>query len=660
MNCRFTPLLFSSVFLSISAFTELARAATQHLATCDEATLRASIAQGGEILFDCDATIVLTNSLVITNDATLDANGRVVTLRGGGAVRLVNSNASLTLLGLILVDGRAQTGGGILNDGGAVTLQNCTVANHVALGTASSPGVGGFILNRTGVVSATACTFSNNLALGGKGGVIIGFAACGTPAMGGVVANESGQIHLSNCVFVVNSAIGGDGGDFSFGFGGCGAAASGGVISSTEGVVNIFSSRFEGNRANGGNSGAGGSGNGSFGGAASGGAVAASGARLNVANSLFTRNETSGGRGGRTSRGGVASGGAAACESGSAGFVACSFVENRGIAGYGRQEQGASASARGGGIFNTGTAMVDRTTFSTNAVHGSGASTRPGAGAGGNGEGGGLHNTGLIQISNTTFVDNGAAGGSGAIQEGFGNPTYVPGGDGRGGAIYNGGSLSATNVTLANNRAEAGPGATLLGQTGPNGVALGGGIYNTSTALLADTIIAYSFGPNCGGTASDGGHNISSDSSCNFSAAGSQNNSDPKLAPLADNGGPTLTMALLPGSPAINAGSETNCPATDQRGVARPAHGRCDIGAYELVLNDFRFTSMTKGTESARLRGYGPPGSSFSIQGSSQLEHWDYLADAFVQDNGLFEAVVPADDAYHFFRAAWPRGGALP
>lgn len=57
---------------------------------------------------------------------------------------------------------------------------------------------------------------------------------------------------------------------------------------------------------------------------------------------------------------------------------------------------------------------------------------------------------------------------------------------------------------------------------------------------------------------------------------------DPQLAPLADNGGPTRTMAIGLSSPALNAGS--NCPATDQRGVSRPQAGGCDLGAFELVV----------------------------------------------------------------------------
>jgi hypothetical protein len=62
--------------------------------------------------------------------------------------------------------------------------------------------------------------------------------------------------------------------------------------------------------------------------------------------------------------------------------------------------------------------------------------------------------------------------------------------------------------------------------------------------------------------------------------------SDPLLEPLADNGGSTQTMALDADSPAIDAGTNTGCPATDQRGVARPQENSCDIGAYEAQSGD--------------------------------------------------------------------------
>ena len=70
-------------------------------------------------------------------------------------------------------------------------------------------------------------------------------------------------------------------------------------------------------------------------------------------------------------------------------------------------------------------------------------------------------------------------------------------------------------------------------------------------------------------------------------------NTDPLLGPLADNGGFTLTHDLRPGSPAIDAGSPTVCPATDQRGAARPIDGdgkdgaRCDMGAVEYMPKVF-------------------------------------------------------------------------
>jgi hypothetical protein len=79
------------------------------------------------------------------------------------------------------------------------------------------------------------------------------------------------------------------------------------------------------------------------------------------------------------------------------------------------------------------------------------------------------------------------------------------------------------------------------------------------------------------------GHNLEDTDTCGLTGPGDLRNTDPKLGPLADNGGLTQTQALLPGSPAIDAGS-TDCPppATDQRGVSRPQGPACDIGAFEL------------------------------------------------------------------------------
>ena len=115
--------------------------------------------------------------------------------------------------------------------------------------------------------------------------------------------------------------------------------------------------------------------------------------------------------------------------------------------------------------------------------------------------------------------------------------------------------------------------------------------FSTGTTLK-NTIVANSpAGGNCrneGGTLTDGGYNIDDDNSCGLSTA---NNSMPSTNPLlasslANNGGPTKTIALLKGSPAINAIPQaTNGCGTDvtkdQRGVSRPQGEGCDIGAFE-------------------------------------------------------------------------------
>jgi predicted outer membrane repeat protein len=152
----------------------------------------------------------------------------------------------------------------------------------------------------------------------------------------------------------------------------------------------------------------------------------------------------------------------------------------------------------------------------------------------------------------------------------------------RGGGIYNVGTqATVTNVTISNNAAEQG----------------GGAIYNDfeATISLKNSIVAHSLGANglpgenCIGSTVSLGHNFSSDGTCGFDAPGDLSGFEPKLGPLADNGGPTLTHALLEGSPAIDNGDNASCPATDQRGVNRPLDGNgngstvCDVGAYEFA-----------------------------------------------------------------------------
>jgi hypothetical protein len=120
----------------------------------------------------------------------------------------------------------------------------------------------------------------------------------------------------------------------------------------------------------------------------------------------------------------------------------------------------------------------------------------------------------------------------------------------------------------------------------PSGVGIGFG-----TTTLQDSIVANNSGGNCGGAMTSNGYNLSSDSTCNFNGTGDLNNTDPKLGQLGNYGGPTQTIPLLSGSPAIDEGNPKGCTdghghllKTDQRGKPRPDKedtGGCDMGAYE-------------------------------------------------------------------------------
>lgn len=134
--------------------------------------------------------------------------------------------------------------------------------------------------------------------------------------------------------------------------------------------------------------------------------------------------------------------------------------------------------------------------------------------------------------------------------------------------------------------------ATVANATFEVGAALSGiDVDGASLVTFRNSIVADS----CSGSGAMAGdaHNLEAPgSTCGFSGT-DLIGVDPLLGPLADNGGPTATMALLPGSPAINGGNPAapgsggdTCEADDQRGVARPIGARCDIGAFESDCGD--------------------------------------------------------------------------
>lgn len=202
----------------------------------------------------------------------------------------------------------------------------------------------------------------------------------------------------------------------------------------------------------------------------------------------------------------------------------------------------------GGGVYNIGTLLVEDSTISGNGT----------IGPFGDRTGGGIHSKGSVTLRNVTV--------SGNRTEAL--PTSIGRTDSRGGGLYLQGDATLTNVTITGNESE----------TTAGGLYYGGG----GTLTLVNTIIAGNTGGDCEGFMISGGHNIDGDGSCGLGAAGDMPNTDPLLAPLADNGGPTQTHALLAGSPAIDAGEAAACPPGDQRGYLRPAGAGCDIGAFEF------------------------------------------------------------------------------
>ena len=138
-----------------------------------------------------------------------------------------------------------------------------------------------------------------------------------------------------------------------------------------------------------------------------------------------------------------------------------------------------------------------------------------------------------------------------------------------GGGIRVHGDLELTNSTIYKNESTLGSGG---------GVYLFGGSVTMDNSIIANNNIDGDCAKNLG-IFDSRGHNIDSGGTCNLTGTGDLPNTDPLLGALANNGGPTMTHALLPGSPAIDNG--TLVMATDQRGVTRPQGNGYDIGAFE-------------------------------------------------------------------------------
>jgi hypothetical protein len=132
------------------------------------------------------------------------------------------------------------------------------------------------------------------------------------------------------------------------------------------------------------------------------------------------------------------------------------------------------------------------------------------------------------------------------------------------------------------------------------------------------------------------------------------NNTSALLGPLADNGGPTLTMALLPGSPAIDAGDTGVMPTTDQRGFPRPAGVGADIGAYEFGSVMPTVAILSAGGTDLQVVVAGNS-QMCRLLTSTDLLHWVTVATNRISTNGtvLFNDNCGAG-ACRFYRSVMP------
>ncbi|HEV7745474.1 MAG TPA: choice-of-anchor Q domain-containing protein [Pyrinomonadaceae bacterium] len=597
---------FNLLLLPPTTFT-VTKTADTNDGTCDaDCSLREAIVASNADVSANPATIdlqaasnynlTLTNATqenaAATGDLDIDATDHTVTINGAGSTvsgaglsvgsshdrvfHVVSGTNTVTFANMIIADGQAtddgtsgastnpasqnsdRFGGGILNNGGSVALINVTVQSCQALGKGDS-------------------VVNNHTTLDAWGG--------------GLASRGTGNVIINGSTFTADAAIGGNGGNFN---NGAGSSARGGSIYFEAGTLNIDGSRIDNSNATGGlgGNGPGNQQNGGAGGIANGGGVYVASGTATVNNSTLESCSATGGN-----------------------------------SGTGQNGTNPGADSGGGGLYSTGSVTVTNSTFNLNRSTGGDAGDAFGpdcfgahqAGGGGAARGGAiLADGGSLIINTATFANNSANGGNG----GDGGPTNVGtcaqsehgvGGLAHGGAITNNNSatLNIKHGTISGNSAQAGN--TGVNQAGANrpprlvaegtggGIRIGPGSVtlentiiagNTAANGLGDTTGAPTPGPNVDGAVTSNGHNLlgTATEATGFTGAGDQTGANPMLAALANNGGPTKTMKLLAGSPAIDAGVAAGS-TLDQRGMPRPVDDPgvantggsdgTDIGAYE-------------------------------------------------------------------------------
>lgn len=539
---------------------------------------------GGGLAFSTQAGLEITDSTIEYNAVTDSRSGGGLYLEsraGEGAP----AAAAITIRNSRFAHNSAGSGGGLslyIDTGVAVTLTRTTIVGNQAVREDNPPSGGGLEIYGAGSIALVDSTINDNVAHRHT----VTPSGCGAPSGGGIYASTSLFITrtlISNNRAVVDAVA-------------CSAASGGGVnaFSGTDTPVVIADSRFISNTAE------------------TGGGLYAGLATLR--NTVFISNTATTGAGGGiySAWGGTAisvtlQGNVAGNDGGGIyGDMALSqsLVKDNTAGGNGGGLSGGgqvvsstitgNRAANGGGI-NAGYIEIIASTISANhAITDGGGIYVPYAGRGGP----------IVTVRNSTLSGNSAGRQGGAFSD------------------FGGLSVSGRFISRAHFRS-----TSIISNTAPAGS--GGGVYHAGhygdeegpqQLTVEDVLLAGNTGGNCGGAVSaegfvSQGHNLSGDGSCPaLTGPGDLKKIAAQVGPLVDNGGPTRTHALLDGSPAIDAGSAANCPATDQRGISRPQGPACDIGAFEWQPTTPYLHIAPAGLTFVAVAGaLPPPGQPFTI-----------------------------------------------